>query len=63
MTFDQIWNQLIQKQPRIADGDSVVEFTSVNLRKLLKQVYEQGRKSAESKPDPLGPFRDAFGMT
>lgn len=28
MTFDQIWDQLVRKKPKLNASDSIVEFTS-----------------------------------
>ena len=68
MTFDDIWNQLCRKSPALSRRDSRLEFTSNNLKLLLKQVYEQGQKSVEpqviqpkeSKDDYLDAFRSMF---
>jgi hypothetical protein len=43
MTLSQIWEQLCKKDGRLHDEEAKVEFTSANLKKLLEQVYEQGR--------------------
>lgn len=65
MTFDQIWEQLKRKQPKLEKDDSVVEFTAGNLRRLLRQVYEQGEGSVQRGPtsgfDPMSAFSDIFG--
>jgi len=45
MTFKEIWAQLCRKQPALQNPQTTVEFTSENLQSLLKQVYEQGKKS------------------
>ncbi|MAT51425.1 MAG: hypothetical protein CMK32_09615 [Porticoccaceae bacterium] len=53
MQFSDIWNRLCQKQERLNDGDAEVTFKSENLKKLLRQVYDQGesagRKAGEAK--------------
>lgn len=48
MSFQEIWQQLVRKQPKISDDDSEIIFKAGNLRHLLRQVYEQGQ--ASSKP-------------
>ncbi len=63
MTFDELWKQLEKKQPDLKNDESVVEFTALNLRLLLRQVYEQG-KSSVPKTEPTSgsnPFSDMFG--
>ena len=61
MTFDAIWQQLERKQPRLR-RDCRIEFTSGNLRALLRQVYEQGQKSTSASSDKTTTaFRDIFG--
>lgn len=61
MTFKDIWNQLLRKQPDLAKPETVVEFKSDNLHRLLEQVYEQGQKSVKpvEKP-PRGPWDDVL---
>ena len=66
MKFDDIWNQLCRKQPKLGNADSVVEFKSGNLKALLRQVYEQGQKSANDANQrqasgPFDPFKSMFG--
>ena len=46
MTLEDIWNQLIRKQPQLAKDDTTIEFKSQNLKALLSQVYEQAQKAA-----------------
>lgn len=65
MKFDQIWQQLLNKDSRLSDDNAVVEFKAGNLKRLLRQVHEQGAKTVEaSKPapsvDPFGGFADIF---
>lgn len=60
MTFQQIWDQLVIKQPRLADRSAKVEFSSDNLKTLLRQVYEQGEKQARPTP-PSSSLGDWFG--
>lgn len=65
MTFDQIWEQLVRKQPKLDQDDSMVEFTADNLRWLLRQVYEQGEASVPRSPaagsDSGNSFAEFFG--
>lgn len=64
MTFDAIWEQLRRKNPALSKGDSTVEFRSDNLKTLLRQVYEQGVKSApktDSNKNTFDSVLDDFG--
>lgn len=66
MKFEDIWLQLVRKEPALADPTSKLEFTSDNLRKLLRQVYEQGHKMGEeeakaSPADPPDLYSQLFG--
>lgn len=62
MTFHDIWNQLLKKSSSLADPQSKVEFTSENLKALLRQVYEQGEKAGrESAPTSDG-VSDLLGI-
>lgn len=49
MTFQSIWEQLTRKDPRLTDPETKVEFTAENLRRLLRQVYEQGEKQGQGR--------------
>jgi hypothetical protein len=47
VTFQNIWQQLCRKRPKLNDPQSVAEFTSDNLKSLLEQVYDQGFKQGK----------------
>lgn len=49
VTFDQIWESLLRKSPRLANDRTLVEFEAAALRRLLRQVYEQGEAFERSK--------------
>jgi hypothetical protein len=52
MTFNDIWQKLCTKKPTLCNANSTAEFTSENLKKLLRQVYEQGEaEGKKSKPE------------
>jgi hypothetical protein len=51
LTLEQIWQQLCKKDTRLNQPETVVDFKSENLKKLLAQVYEQGQRSAKSNGD------------
>jgi hypothetical protein len=51
LSLEQIWQQLCKKDSRLAQPETVVDFKSENLKKLLAQVYEQGQKSTKSNFD------------
>lgn len=64
MTSNEIWDQLVRKQPKLLNSDSTVEFTAGDLRKLLRQVYEQGEASVPRDATSRGlppPFDQFFG--
>jgi hypothetical protein len=68
MTFEAIWQQLCSKKPALKTPETkIVEFTSQNLKALLRQVYEQGerhgRESAEQPAKPRDPFGGIFDGT
>ena len=44
MTFDDIWNALVAKNGKLTNDEVEVTFKAGNLKKLLQQVYSQGRK-------------------
>lgn len=57
MTFDEIWESLVRKKPDLDRPHAKAEFTSGALKRLLRQVYEQGQKSS----DATNLFGDLFG--
>lgn len=71
MKFSDVWNQLCRKEPRLNEPETKTEFTSSNLRRLLEQVYEQGRKEGKKTQEfknqllgntkPKDPFGGLFG--
>lgn len=44
MTFDDLWQQLVTKTPRLADDDAVVEIKAIKLKRLLRQFNEARAK-------------------
>jgi hypothetical protein len=63
MTFQNIWQTLCGKKPKLNDPESIVEFESKNLKTLLEQVYDKGFKHGrESIPSSGGmDFDSLFG--
>ncbi len=63
MTFEDIWNQLCRKQPKLAKEGTTVEFKSENLKALLSQVYSQAQKAAvkAEEPKPKSNIFSGFG--
>ena len=62
MTFDDIWNQLVRKQPKLKSSEAVVEVKAAKLKSLLRQVYAQGQKSVPArKSGLLDKYSDIFG--
>jgi hypothetical protein len=49
MTFDEIWRKLSDKDGRLSDGESRIEFKAMNLKALLRQVYEQAERETEKR--------------
>lgn len=60
MTFGEIWASLVNKCPDLANDAAVVEFRSDNLRRLLRQVYDQGAKSVVRDGGAVGSFFDSL---
>ena len=44
MTFDSLWQQLVNKTPRLTDDNAVVEIKAIQLKRLLRQAYDAGAK-------------------
>lgn len=62
MTFQEIWQQLCRKSPSLEKPGATVEFKSENLKALLRQVYDQGQKSAPASSDGrFDMFNSIFG--
>ncbi len=57
MTPDQIWERIVHIRPELANDLASVEMSAINLRLLLKQVWEQGndygRKQGKKHCDSL----------
>ena len=70
MTFDDIWNALVAKSGKLTNDEVEVTFKAGNLKKLLRQVYDQGRKQEAGvqktmrdlmgKASPKNPMGDLF---
>lgn len=58
MTFPDIWRSLVRKDHRLENGSAIVEISSDNLQKLLRQVYDQGVQSVPKNGDL---FDNLFG--
>jgi hypothetical protein len=43
MTFDILWEELCQKQPRLREGSEQVYFTVSIFQQLMRKAYERGR--------------------
>lgn len=59
MTFQGIWDQLVAKDARLKEDDAAVEFRAANLKRLLRQVYDQGVKQGK-KPGPFDKVLEQF---
>jgi hypothetical protein len=72
MEFEEIWNQLVRKSNALTNPAAKVEFTADNLKRLLRQVYEQGesqgvkigtargRSESASSSNSSGPVSGSF---
>lgn len=47
MTFDDIWQQLLQKDTRLDEGNTELKMTAGNLKTLLQQTYCAGQKNGQ----------------
>lgn len=47
MTFSELWRQLERKDRRLADDNGELVLKTADLKKLLRQVYEQGQGAAK----------------
>jgi hypothetical protein len=45
VTFNQLWDQLVRKKPDLSDDGAKVTITSLSLKAMLRQAYEQGQLS------------------
>lgn len=61
MTFEQIWSKLLEKDERLNQGDTMIAFTSANLKRLLQQVYDQGVKQAKDTDKLIGELFGGLG--
>lgn len=43
MTFDVLWEELCQKQPRLRQGSEQIYFTVTIFQQLMRKAYERGR--------------------
>ena len=44
MTFNELWEALLAKNGKLANDDAEVVFKAGNLKKLLRQVWDQAQK-------------------
>lgn len=47
LNVQQIWEQLVSKNPKLADDEATTEFKAKHLRSLLRQVWEQGEMAGK----------------
>ena len=43
MTFDNLWNEFCNQQPRLKEGSEQITFSIPAFRMLLQQVYDRGK--------------------
>jgi len=51
MTFDILWEELCQKQPRLRQGSEQIYFTVTIFQQLMRKAYERGRAQEVLKRD------------
>lgn len=61
MDSEEIWDQLCRKRPALRNGEAIVQFKSKELKRLLVQVWEQGKKHSPE-VDRGDLFGDLFGQ-
>lgn len=62
MNFDSFWLRLVEKRPELLDPDSTATLKSHQLKRLLSQAYESGRKNAPGQPAGVSSlFKLIFG--
>ena len=62
MNFDSFWLRLVEKRPELLDPNSTATLKSHQLKRLLAQSYESGRKNASGEPAGLPSlFKLIFG--
>jgi len=51
MTYSEVWECLCTKNNKLKNDESDVVFKAKNLKKLLRQVYDQGKDAGKSFPE------------
>lgn len=51
-TFHDIWASLVRKRPALANDEAEITIKAINLRALLRQVYEKGQESVKVTSQP-----------
>jgi len=59
MTFEDAWNALANKNKKINNPDAEITFKAGNLKKLLKQIYDQGFKASQDMHEAARAFKEA----
>ena len=66
MTFAEIWEQLLKKKPGMEDVNCPCTITGIALKRLLRQVYDQGWKegaeesAVKKQSQPMGNVFDCL---
>lgn len=61
MTFDDLWKALLAKNGKLANDEAEVVLKAGNLKKLLEQVYDQGKKAGKDLQKAVDRFMDKGG--
>ncbi len=55
--FEELWDSLLVKRPMLGDDDAKVMIEAAQLRRLLRQFFEQGQKDEQRRAKTI---RDIF---
>lgn len=58
MTFEQLWNAMVKKNPSLANLDAKVTISAMQFKMALEQAYAKGKDS-----NPIDEFNDLFKGT
>jgi len=61
MNFADIWARLLSKKPTLTDPKATVTMNSEQLRKLLRQVHDQGVIAGQKSVDTEASMDRIFG--
>ena len=61
-TFDDLWQELVRLQPRLANGSEQITFRVDSFRMLMNKAFQRGRAVEVLKRDQsgIGPLVDSI---